>query len=183
MLLDSHVTAGAQAASREERPDTAEHRPILGAEMPGISGRFPGLQCPLIADRWHHAQSGMPPDLVVLLDPRADPGLAAVLVSKCFTERSSNSRVECQDSMTALSSAELGRPIDWRMPSPTQAWRTRAAVYSLPWSVCLMTPRTWRAPPPLSPARRRPAARRGARRARTPGRAGKPSPSPRYSLT
>ena len=36
-----------------------------------------------------------------------------------------------------------GRPIDWRMPSRVQAWRTLAAVYSLPWSVCMITPRTW----------------------------------------
>lgn len=33
---------------------------------------------------------------------------------------SSNSSVECHDSMTALSSAEPGRPIDWRMPSRSQ---------------------------------------------------------------
>jgi hypothetical protein len=29
--------------------------------------------------------------------------------------------------MTALSSADPGRPIDWRMPSRSQAWRTRPA--------------------------------------------------------
>jgi len=32
--------------------------------------------------------------------------------------------------MTALSRADPGLPIDWRMPSRAQAWRTRAAVYS-----------------------------------------------------
>ena len=37
--------------------------------------------------------------------------------------------------MTALSSAEPGLPIDWRMPSRPQALRNRAAVYSLPWSL------------------------------------------------
>ena len=45
--------------------------------------------------------------------------------------------------MTALSSADPGRPIDWEMPSRAQAWRTRPAVYSLPLSVCMMTPGTW----------------------------------------
>ena len=44
--------------------------------------------------------------------------------------------------MTALSSAEPGRPIDWRMHSRLQACRNRLAVYSLPWSVCMMTPGT-----------------------------------------
>ncbi len=34
--------------------------------------------------------------------------------------------------MTALSSADPGRPIDWVTPIRAQAWRTRAAVYSLP---------------------------------------------------
>jgi hypothetical protein len=33
---------------------------------------------------------------------------ARALVAKCSTRRSSNSRVECQDSMTALSSADPG---------------------------------------------------------------------------
>ena len=44
--------------------------------------------------------------------------------------------------MTALSSAEPGRPIDWRMPSRPQAARTVPAVYSLPWSVWNTTPGT-----------------------------------------
>jgi hypothetical protein len=57
---------------------------------------------------------------------------AAVLVAKCSRARSSNSRVECHDSMTALSSADPGLPIDWRMPSRPQAARTIGAVYSLP---------------------------------------------------
>ena len=60
---------------------------------------------------------------------------AAARVGKSSRERSSNSRVECQASMAALSSAEPGRPIDWEMPSRVQAARTRPAVYSLPWSV------------------------------------------------
>ena len=34
-----------------------------------------------------------------------------------YTARSSNSRVECHDSMTALSSADPGRPIDWETES------------------------------------------------------------------
>jgi hypothetical protein len=44
--------------------------------------------------------------------------------------RNSNSKVECQDSMTALSSAERGLPIDWRMPSRAQAARTMPAMHS-----------------------------------------------------
>ena len=65
---------------------------------------------------------------------------ASALVAKCSRRRSSNSTVECQDSITALSSADPGRPIDWRMPSRSQAVRVSPAVYSLPWSVCRMTP-------------------------------------------
>jgi len=34
-----------------------------------------------------------------------------------------------------LSSAEPGRPIDWRTPSRPHALRNPAAVYSLPWSL------------------------------------------------
>jgi len=46
--------------------------------------------------------------------------------------RSSNSTVECHDSMTAVSRADRGRPIDWAIPSRWQAaWNARA-VYSLP---------------------------------------------------
>jgi hypothetical protein len=45
----------------------------------------------------------------------------------------------------ALSSADPGRPIDWEMDSRVQAARNSRAVYSLPWSVCMMTPGT--APP------------------------------------
>ena len=59
--------------------------------------------------------------------------------------RSSNSTVECHDSITALSSADPGRPIDWETASRVQACRNSRAVYSLPWSVCMMTPGT--APP------------------------------------
>ena len=45
--------------------------------------------------------------------------------------------------MTALSRADPGRPIDWAMPTRWQAaWKARA-VYSLPWSVCMITPGTW----------------------------------------
>jgi hypothetical protein len=56
----------------------------------------------------------------------------AALVAKCSRRRSSNSKVECQASMTALSSADPGRPIDWEMDSRWQACRNRPAVYSLP---------------------------------------------------
>ena len=64
---------------------------------------------------------------------------AWALVANCSTERSSNSRVECQDSMTALSSADPGLPIDWQAPSRWQAARKAPAVYSLPRSVLSRT--------------------------------------------
>ena len=73
--------------------------------------------------------------MVVILDPRGDRTRAAALVVNLCRDRSSNSSVECQDSITALSSAEPGRPIDWAMPSRSQAARKLRAVYSLPWSV------------------------------------------------
>ncbi len=57
---------------------------------------------------------------------------ACALVAKCSMRRSSNSTVECHDSITALSSADPGRPIDWEMASRVQAPRNSRAVYSLP---------------------------------------------------
>ena len=56
-------------------------------------------------------------------------------------------RWSASDSITALSSADPGRPIDWRMPNRPQAARKRPAVYSLPWSVCRMTPAIASLPP------------------------------------
>ena len=56
--------------------------------------------------------------------------LARDRVGKSSAERSSNSSVECQDSMTALSRAEPGRPMDWRISSLVQAARKKPAVYS-----------------------------------------------------
>ncbi len=47
--------------------------------------------------------------------------------------------------MTALSSAEPGRPIDWAIASRSQACRKLPAVYSLPWPVWNTVPGT--APP------------------------------------
>ena len=48
--------------------------------------------------------------LVVVLDPGTDSRTrAAALVAKRSSERNSNSRVECQDSMTALSSINSAR--------------------------------------------------------------------------
>src|ERR1044072_7256537 len=76
---------------------------------------------------------------------------ASALVAKCSRRRSSNSTVECQDSITALSKADPGRPIDWRTPNRSQAARVRPAVYSLPWSVCRMTPAIASRPPPPAP--------------------------------
>ena len=58
---------------------------------------------------------------------------AWALVAKRSRERSSNSRVLCQLSMTALSRAEPTLPIDCLMPSRPQAARKVLAVYSLPW--------------------------------------------------
>jgi len=60
---------------------------------------------------------------------------AWALVAKCSTGRSSNSRVECQASMTGLSSTDPGRPIDWQTESRWQAARNAAAVYAAPGSV------------------------------------------------
>src|SRR5215472_348083 len=68
---------------------------------------------------------------------------AWALVAKCWTRRSSHSRVECQDAITALPRADPGRPIDWQAPSRWQAAGNDRAVYSLPWSVWKMTPGAW----------------------------------------
>lgn len=46
---------------------------------------------------------------------------ACSLAGKCRTRRNSNSKVECHDSMTALSRADPGRPIDWAMQNRWQA--------------------------------------------------------------
>src|SRR4051794_21937403 len=56
---------------------------------------------------------------------------ATVLVGKCSRRRSSNSSVECHDSMTALSRADPTRPIDCWMPIRVHAARKIRAVYSL----------------------------------------------------
>ncbi len=58
--------------------------------------------------------------------------LATDLAGKSSRALSSDSRVEWNDSMTALSSAGPGRPMDWRIPSRSHARRKRPAVYSLP---------------------------------------------------
>jgi len=68
-----------------------------------MSGGLPGCQCALIVHRGHHLAGGVPAAGVVVLDPGRDLGPGRCLVVKCSTERSSNSRVERQDSMTALS--------------------------------------------------------------------------------
>src|SRR5260370_23201391 len=60
----------------------------------------------------------------------ATRALAAALVAKSSRDRSSNSRVEWNDSITALSRAEPGLPMDWRIPSRPQAARKKPAVYS-----------------------------------------------------
>ena len=66
------------------------------------SGRLPGLQSLLVAHQRHHVQGRVPPVPGVILDPGRDPAHAAALVAKCSTERNSNSRVECQASMTRI---------------------------------------------------------------------------------
>ena len=76
--------------------------------------------------------------MVVLLDPCRDPPTGLGLGGEVLQLRSSNSTVECQLSMTALSSAEPTLPIDWVTPTRPQAARKFFAVYSLPWSVCMM---------------------------------------------
>jgi hypothetical protein len=70
----------------------------------------------------------MPTVVVVVVDPGGTLAWAAALVAKCSIERSSNSKVECQDSMTALSSADPGRPIDWQAESRWQTARKAPAV-------------------------------------------------------
>ena len=47
----------------------------------------------------------------------------------------SHSRVELNASLTALSSAEPVRPMDWVTPAQRHACTNKLAVYSLPWSV------------------------------------------------
>ena len=69
--------------------------------------------------------------VVVLLDPGGDASAGLGFRGEVLeTARSSNSSVECQDSMTALSSADPGRSIDWRTPQRAQAARNVPAVYS-----------------------------------------------------
>jgi hypothetical protein len=72
---------------------------------------------------------------------------AWALVAKRSRLRSSNSTVECQLSMTELSSADPTRPIDWVTPSRPQAARKSPAVYSDPWSLWNTTPATAWGPP------------------------------------
>jgi len=75
---------------------------------------------------------------------RAIRARACALVAKCSSERNSNSSVECQDSMAALSRADPGLPIDGRIPSRSQAARTVPEVLpSLPWSVWKITMATF----------------------------------------
>jgi hypothetical protein len=127
----------------------SEHRQILGGGEARASGRLSGLQCPLITDRGHHAQREVPPVLLVVLDPGADPG-------PCRSpgrEVLDRAELELQGGVPGLDDRVVnrqdpGRPIDWEMQSRWQARRTRPAVYSPPWSVCMMTPGTW--PPAIA---------------------------------
>ena len=56
-------------------------------------------------------------------------------VAKWLPRNNSHSRVELNASLTALSSAEPVRPMDWVTPALRHASTNRLAVYSLPWSV------------------------------------------------
>ena len=53
---------------------------------------------------------------------------------KWLSRNNSHSRVELNDSATALSRADPVRPIDWVMPASRQAWANSSPVYSPPWS-------------------------------------------------
>jgi hypothetical protein len=87
------------------------------------------------------------PLAVVLVDESRGARARGGLGGEPFEAAQLDSSVECQLSMTALSSADPTRPIDWRMPIRVQAARKLAAVYSLPWSVCNTTPATASRPP------------------------------------
>jgi hypothetical protein len=58
--------------------------------------------------------------------------------------------VQCETQ--ALSRADPARPIDCVMPIRVQAVRKVRAVYSLPWSVCMMTPAIASLPPRIATA-------------------------------
>ena len=147
-----------------------------------MSGRLPGLECFLVVDRGHHRQRGVPPVpcCTPRSRPRPGPGPAPWWRSAPGA-RSSNSSVECQDSMTALSSAEPGRPIDWRMPSRAQAARNGpGGVFAA--LVGVQDHAGHLAAAHRDRHRQRAVgqlARRGARPGRTRGSAGRPCPAPR----
>jgi hypothetical protein len=62
------------------------------------------------------------PVAVVLVVPGRDPvPELGHFVAKCSSERSSNSKVECQDSITSLSRADPAQPIDCRICILSQA--------------------------------------------------------------
>jgi hypothetical protein len=73
----------------------------------------------------------VPPVAVVLLDPGGDPDPGLGFGGEQLDPAQLELHRECQDSMTALSNAEPGRPIDWVMPQRAQAVRNDRAVYSL----------------------------------------------------
>src|SRR5690348_6313029 len=63
---------------------------------------------------------------------------ACALAANSRSDRSPDSRVECQDPVTALPGAEPGLPVDWAIPSRSHACRKPRAVYPLPWMLsCL----------------------------------------------
>jgi hypothetical protein len=81
------------------------------------------VEAALVRDRGDHADRRVAAVPVVVVDRCRHPPTASVVVGKCSARRSSNSRVECQDSITALPSAEPGRPMDWVMSSRSHAAR------------------------------------------------------------
>ena len=61
-------------------------------------------------------------------------GRAWSWVANLFRDNNSNSSVEWNDSLTALSSADPVRPIDWVIPAPAHTFVSCPPVNSPPWS-------------------------------------------------
>jgi hypothetical protein len=67
-------------------PGTGRH--LAAEKRGGISGCLPGLSVPLIVDRGHHAQRGVLPPGVAVIDPGADPGPESASADRPPTTRS-----------------------------------------------------------------------------------------------
>ena len=121
------LDAGEDAPSsrRRERAATRGSCRCRLVELLGV-----GAQVAFVVDGDAHADRGVFAVAVVLVDPGRDAGTGLGLVAKRSRARSSNSSVQCQDSMTALSRADPTLPIDCLMSSRLQAARKVLAVYS-----------------------------------------------------